>query len=561
MKALYFALNLIIGLNLLSVYEMFGSEPVNEAGKSIVTETYYPVFPVLADRKYNILCEISVDAESSGNILQGVSIALDKKCLKYVSDVRLMWSGTVSLVHLKTTLKVMREQIRMFGGGNMLWCDPDFAHQLSYVKNRNFKDGNIALNCNVPLQKGRNYCYVSVRVDSRKLKDMCETITSDITGVKVSGVTYKPNVAGSNVRRIGIGVRQKGDDGVVAYRIPGLVTTKAGTLIGVYDIRYNSTMDLQSNIDIGVSRSTDKGRTWEKMRVAMDMGEWGGLPQVLNGIGDPSVLVDEKTGKIFIVALWTHDVNGKIAWIGAGNGMLPEETGQMMLCSSDDDGKTWSEPVNITSQIKKPEWYLTLQGPGRGITMEDGTLVFPYQYIDPDRIPHSGIIYSTDMGKTWHGSSPAESNTTESQVVEIHPGVLMLNMRDNRGTGRAVAVTYDMGKTWQKHPSSGQLIEPVCMASIIKVSAKDNILGKDILLFSNPADKKGRNHHTIKASLDYGNTWPESNSVLLDEEESWGYSCLTMIDNETVGILYEGSTANLVFQALKLKDIVKTINP
>ena len=117
------------------------------------------------------------------------------------------------------------------------------------------------------------------------------------------------------------------------------------------------------------------------------------------------------------------------------------------------------EPVNITSQIKQPEWYLTLQGPGRGITMHDGTLVFPIQYIGTDRIPIAGIIYSKDHGKTWHMHNHAYTNTTEAQVAEVSPGVLMLNMRDNRRTGRRVCTTTDLGKTWTEHPSSGHLVE------------------------------------------------------------------------------------------------------
>ena len=75
-----------------------------------------------------------------------------------------------------------------------------------------------------------------------------------------------------------------------------------------------------------------------------------------------------------------------------------------MLVRSDDDGVTWSEPINITSQVKKPEWCFILQGPGKGITMQDGTIVFAAQYQDPPdkkRLPHSTIIYSKDHGRTW----------------------------------------------------------------------------------------------------------------------------------------------------------------
>ena len=76
------------------------------------------------------------------------------------------------------------------------------------------------------------------------------------------------------------------------------------------------------------------------------------------------------------------------------------------------------------------------------------------------------------------------------------------------------------------------------------------------LLFSNPNTTKGRNHITIKASLDGGLTWPTEHQVLLDEAEGWGYSCLSMIDKETVGIFYESSVAHMTFQAIKLTDLI-----
>ena len=111
----------------------------------------------------------------------------------------------------------------------------------------------------------------------------------------------------------------------------------------------------------------------------------------------------------------------------------------------------------------------------------------------------------------------------------------MLNMRDNRGGSRAVSVTKDLGKTWTEHPSNRSVLqESVCMASLIKVEAKDNVLNKGILLFSNPNTTKGRHSITIKASLDGGLTFPNEYDVFLDEGHGWGYSCLTMIDKETV---------------------------
>ena len=167
-------------------------------------------------------------------------------------------------------------------------------------------------------------------------------------------------------------------------------------------------------------------------------------------------------------------------------------------------------------------------------------------------------MYSKDGGKTWKIHNHARTNTTEAQVAEVEPGVLMLNMRDNRGGSRAVYTTTDLGKTWKEHESSRTALrEPVCMASLISVKAEDNVLGKDILIFSNPNSTSQRKDITIKISFDGGYTWSEENQILLDEGYNWGYSCLTMVDKETIGILYESSVAHMTFQSIKLKDIIK----
>ena len=380
-----------------------------------------------------------------------------------------------------------------------------------------------------------------VHIDGSRIKDLTKPFR---VSVKAKGVQVQHS--GEQKHRLAIAVRTAGDDGVAAYRIPGLVTSLKGTLIATYDIRHDNAYDLQGNIDVGISRSTDGGRTWGPMITAMDMGEYGGLPEDVNGIGDPCILVDEVTGDLLLFAAWTHGGKaGQAAWWTAGDGFEPAQTPQLMMARSQDDGLSWSTPVNLTRQIKREAWRFTFEGPGRGITMADGTLVVPFQHQEADRTPAAGIMYSTDRGETWQVHEYAKINTTESQVVEVEPGVLMLNMRDNRKTGRAVYVTRNFGRSWEPHPSDGSLPCPVCMASIIKVG--------DRLIFSNPADGKDRRNMTIKISTDGGQAWQRS--LLVDEGYSWGYSCLTMIDKNTVGILYESSQAHMTFQAIKLKDI------
>ena len=472
--------------------------------------------------------------------------------LKEIRSVRLFYSGTEA-DQRKDGVYYAPVGLISGNSGKGLAAEPSYSILRDEHKN---PSGNIRFNANQNLFPGINYFWISIQMKPKT--SLFSNISAKVTAITADNKSLDFELKSqSHTRRMGVGVRRGGDDGVAAFRIPGLVTTNAGTLLGVYDARYNSSVDLQEHVDIGLSRSTNGGKTWEKMRIPMTFGQYEGLPKGQNGVGDPSILVDKQTGTIWIVAAWTHGMGNRRAWFNSLPGMTIHETAQLMMVRSDDDGKTWSAPINVTSQVKDPSWRFLLQGPGRGISMNDGTLVFPTQYIDPQGLPHAGIMCSKDHGSTWTISAPARDNTTEAQVAEVTPGVLMLNMRDNRGGSRAVSITSDYGKTWTEHPSNrSALQEPVCMASLIKVEAIDNITGKDLLLFSNPNTTKDRKNMTIKASFDGGLTWKESNQLLLDEDYGWGYSCLTMIDKETVGILYESSVAHMTFQALKLKDII-----
>lgn len=511
--------------------------------------------PVLIERVDNVLFYFRVEAKA-GETLNRVKLLLGKETdLSDVQALKLYYGGTKRLKENEKNVLAPIEYISSHNPGKTFAANPSY----SVLKTAVEKPGReVLFDLDQKLVEGPNFFWISLQM--KPSASLFAKVTASIAEVSVDNRQQPVMVlSGKNiVHRMGVGVRHAGDDGSASFRIPGLVTSNKGTLLGVYDVRYNNSADLQEHIDIGLSRSTDGGKTWEKMRIPMTFGETGGLPAGQNGVGDPSILVDTKTNTIWIVAAWTHGIGGQRAWTASGQGMDMDHTAQLVLAKSEDDGKTWSEPINITEQVKDPSWYFLLQGPGRGITMADGTLVFPIQYIDAQRVPNAGVMYSKDRGNTWKIHNLARTNTTEAQVAEVEPGVLMLNMRDNRGGSRAVSTTTDLGETWTEHPSSRKALpEPVCMASLISVKAKDNVLKKDILLFSNPNTTKGRNHITIKASLDGGLTWLPENQLLLDAENGWGYSCLTMIDKETVGILYESSVAHMTFQAIKLKEIIK----
>lgn len=511
--------------------------------------------PILIERQDNVLFYLRMDAEA-GETLNEVKLSFGNDVnLSDIEAVKLYYGGTKRLNANEKNVMLPIEYLSSHQPGKTLAANPSYSVLKAIVKK---PQQEVVLKADQSLVKGPDFFWISLQ-----MKPKASLQTKVVATVKEVTINHKPQplmlLSEQGIEhRMGVGVRHAGDDGSASFRIPGLVTTNKGTLLGVYDIRYNSSVDLQEHIDIGLSRSMDGGKTWEKMRIPMAFGETGGLPSGQNGVGDPAILVDTKTNTVWIVAAWTHGIANQRAWFSSGQGMDLNETAQLVMAKSVDDGKTWSEPINVTEQLKDPSWFFLLQGPGRGITMEDGTLVFAMQYIGADRVPNAGIMYSKDRGNTWKLHNHARTNTTEAQVAEIEPGVLMLNMRDNRGGSRAVSVTGDLGETWTEHPSSRKALqEPVCMASLLQVKAADNVIGKDVLLFSNPNTTKGRHHITIKASLDGGLTWLPENQVLLDAEDGWGYSCLTLIDPETVGILYESSVAHMTFQAVKLKDIVK----
>lgn len=514
-----------------------------------------PQVPILIERHDNVLLYMRLDARQT-KTLDNVTLTFDKGGdLSQIKSVKLYYSGTEAPQDRGKKRFAPVEYISSHNPGNTLTANPSY----SIKKSETTPTANtVTLEGKQKLFPGYNFFWVSIEMKPSAPLDT--KISAEITRIKGDGETIpvKNTDERAVVRRMGVGVRHAGDDGSAAFRIPGLVTTNKGTLLGVYDVRYNSSVDLQEHIDIGLSRSTDGGKTWEKMRLPLSFGEYDGLPSAQNGVGDPSILVDTKTNTVWIVAAWTHGMGNQRAWWSSHPGMDLNHTAQLVMAKSTDDGKTWSAPINITEQVKLPEWYFLLQGPGRGITMDDGTLVFPIQFIDKTRIPNAGIMYSKDRGKTWTIHNYARTNTTEAQVAELEPGTLMLNMRDNRGGSRAIYTTDDLGKTWKEHESSrSALIEPVCMASLISVKAKDNVLGKDLLIFSNPNTTNARKDITIKISLDGGKTWKPEHQLLLDEGYNWGYSCLTMIDKETIGILYESSVAHMTFQSIKLKDIIK----
>ncbi len=503
------------------------------SSKGLDASTTQRVHPVLIRNDHNALLQVVVEVKHKQDVrVRSVGFSLD---------------GTDNLSDL--------ESLELFYTGEKR----EFAPETAFGKPVQ-PAARISFHGDQILRAGTHVFWLSCRLRSkaglsRKVDAACTSI--DTTAGKLTPRDQSPGVR----KRIGIALRRHNDDGVHTYRIPALATTPKGTLLCVYDVRRRKRRDLQEDIDIGLSRSTDGGRTWEPMRAIMDMGEYGGLPQEQNGVSDPGIVVDQQTGEIFCGAVWMWGKPGKHQWRGDGSepGYEIGKSAQFLMVRSTDDGRTWTKPQNMTRKLKKAEWILFAPAPQQGITLRDGTLVMPGEGRDEKDRMFSTLIVSRDHGSTWTVGSPAAIGNTECQAVQLDDGSIMLNARTERPTKfRSVYVTDDLGRTWRPHPTHRKaLIEPNCNGSLFRFDYQEKGQPKHVLLFANPHSQTGRDHHSIQVSFDEGRTWPEKYRLLLDEGRGNGYPSITRIDDEHIGIVYEGSQSNLVFEKISLDELLE----
>jgi sialidase-1 len=163
----------------------------------------------------------------------------------------------------------------------------------------------------------------------------------------------------------------QGRGGYNNHRIPALLTTQAGTLLAFCEAREGGD---SSDIDLLLRRSQDRGATWSDAQVVWD--------QARNVCGNPCPVQDRDTGVIWLLLTWNDSTDsGRKLHNGTS-----KDTRRVYVCYSDDDGRTWSRPVEITATTKKSDWWWYATGPGIGIQLRDGPhkgrLVIPCDYTD-----------------------------------------------------------------------------------------------------------------------------------------------------------------------------------
>jgi len=298
-----------------------------------------------------------------------------------------------------------------------------------------------------------------------------------------------------------------GEEGYLTYRIPAMTVTRDGTILAIVEARRNGPAD-HGDIDLVLKRSSDLGRTWEDPIIIYDRGG--------HTVGNPAPVVDRDTGTVWLPFTIDNDT--------------------VHVTKSEDGGETWSEPRDITADVKPGGWGWYATGPGHAIQLSSGRLLIPCGHkISSEGKMRSHVIYSDDHGETWHLGGSLPQHTDESMVVELAGGAVLINMRNNYMRGmRAIALSRDGGESWSGIKFDRELIEPVCQGSIIRYT-REGDAGKNRILFSNPASRV-REKMTVKLSYDEARSWPVAKLV---NEGNSGYSDLAVLPDMTIALLYE----------------------
>ncbi|WP_254560138.1 sialidase family protein [Dyadobacter diqingensis] len=358
-----------------------------------------------------------------------------------------------------------------------------------------------------------------------------------------------------------------GSGGYKSYRIPAIVRAPNGELLAFSEGRVGGSGDF-GDIDIVLKRSKDQGKTWSGLEVVADYDKLqAGNPAPVVDLSDPEF----PKGRLFLFYNTGNNHEGEVR---KGKGLR-----EIWYKTSVDSGISWSEPVNITTQVHKPkqpasnpvynfpeDWRSYAITPGHAMQFSEGNfkgrIYIPANHTAGPPKPHftdyqAHGFYTDDHGKTFKLSENISfEGSNESTAAEISEGRLLFNSRNQKGDVRAriVAISSDGGSRWDTTYFDHNLPDPVCEGSILTIGKYKT---KNILAFSNAADTLKRDNLTLRISFDDGKTWSKQYPVDKGSEgikDFTAYSDLVQIPKNSVGVLYERDEyKEIVFKVIHWK--------
>src|SRR5690606_27545629 len=202
--------------------------------------------PVLKKKNNNPIIRVNVISSSGGQVLE---------------KLRFSTKGTTDLADIKTARLYYYAKDSL--PGNMETTKAKLVSVVdTMAKEIYFESDQV-------LENGNNYFWLSYELEEDA--NILNFVDARLLSAQVDRQTtaYKRKDNGMS-QRIGVAVRKHKQDAVHTSRIPGLATTNKGTLIALFDARYENGRDLQGHMDIGIHRSEDNGDTWEPIQIVMD---------------------------------------------------------------------------------------------------------------------------------------------------------------------------------------------------------------------------------------------------------------------------------------------------
>ena len=318
--------------------------------------------------------------------------------------------------------------------------------------------------------------------------------------------------------------------------LPGLLVSSHGTAIAICQKRHHSMADSGNRIDILVSRSEDGGRTWEPQKVIF---EEEGTSAILGSIFEDTASGTE------LISFWKmpDDVTDDLGYFSTH-----AETGaKFWLLKSTDEGRTWSEPVQVVAQPNAEGWVGWPNNYVHGIQLtaglHSGRLVIPaflYKEGEAGQVPgvRGGLLYSDSGGEDWIVGAVLPEGSDEVSLVETGADIYVSYRKNSLRTGkRHFARSSDGGESFSEHGEHDDVPCRNLHAGLTRCQSPD---GERLLLFSHPPAGSPATDMTIRLGRDDGRTWAESRII---DPGPCRYSDLAVALDGTILCLYTNGVA------------------